>query len=485
MVKFIYDEVFTEVQGSFLELGSIRGLFSFEDGSSLFEEGYLFSGLLNSATQYLDSLELEYEIIGLPSPPELDEIGVPAGLLKNCTLRDYQIQSLEKALYNRRGILHLSTGGGKTMLAAALAKIMDLRGKRSIMVVPGKNSMYQTRDRFRKAGIDGVGIIGDDVCEADSNHIIAVVNSLYKRCLRREDSIISLLEDTELLMLMECQHAPSKMWRTVGSFCKAPFRLGLSATPFKKYSNPSDIEDYILIGLTGEVISRVPDHLLMNRGYLATPKISFLNIYHPKVGGNNWQHIKKKCVVENEYRNSCIVRIASTLCENNLNVLTLVNEVKHGVKLAKIMSDLGKPCYFYYGGSNLKLYENGKEIESSVVSIDEFSEKLAGMVGYNVVGSPAVHEDADFPEVNALIVASAGRAYRGVIQRAGRVLRAKDEENIAYLIDFNDYSSFVLLNQSKERRRFYEHKYDKATKLEFFDFSSVDVLIKNILEKKE
>jgi|WetSurSiteA1Bulk_404760.scaffolds.fasta_scaffold00111_26 superfamily II DNA or RNA helicase len=480
MLTFEYGNVFTEVNGDYVELGTVRQILTFdEENPSLLFENRFYSGLLDHVTSLLDSMEFEYEVTGKPEPPEVSLTAIPSDLLSGITLRDYQKSTLEKAFYNRRGIIHLPCGSGKTVLSAAISNTCN---GRSLLVVPGVSSMRQTRARYMSYGITDVGILGDEDSELNHQHVIAVINSLYRGILKKNKDILSLLDEIECIMFMEAHHVPSKMWATVGGSCNSDLRFALTATPYFKYDNPTTFRDFLLVGLTGKVVSRIPDYLLMNKGHLATPKIHFLDIYNPKVGGNNWQILKNKCINGNAYRNNCISNIATSLINKNLNVMTLVNEISHGRVLCELMSSTGVPTYFYRGESNLITFEDGEEKDSSVVPIDDFLNMLAALPVYNVVGSPSIHEDSDFPSVDVLLVASAGRAYKRVIQRAGRVLRSKTGLNIAHIIDFSDYTSFILQNQSNERRDFYRSRYSKADNYEYFEYRKVDELINKVIE---
>jgi len=67
------------------------------------------------------------------------------------------------------------------------------------------------------------------------------------------------------------------------------------------------------------------------------------------------------------------------------------------------------------------IFVDGRIVTQRKCSIDDLCEELAGEEKYQLVGSPAIYEDADFPGVNVLIIAGAGRGYKSVVQRAGRV----------------------------------------------------------------
>jgi superfamily II DNA or RNA helicase len=234
----------------------------------------------------------------------------------------------------------------------------------------------------------------------------------------------------------------------------------LSATPFQG-PQAKWYEDYQVIGLTGPIVARIPDHVLMNRGVMATPTIHFLEASSVFLGeANDWFHLKTSGIVKNKARNDAMVYIAAQLYLLGRKMLVLTAEIAHGVELASRISKLTQAKAFMYQGDSLfRVFANGTETASMRIPIPELAEYLKQLDRYIMVGSPAVDEDADFADMDVLMVGSAGKSYVGVLQRAGRVLRPKSN---VHIIDFSDKFSFVLHTQSKKRLSYYKERYGEA-----------------------
>jgi superfamily II DNA or RNA helicase len=101
--------------------------------------------------------------------------------------------------------------------------------------------------------------------------------------------------------------------------------------------------------------------------------------------------------------------------------------------------------------------------------------------GYVLVGSPALDEDADFPDANVLIVAGAGRSFNKTIQRSGRVLRAKPGSNICHIIDFDDRSAWRLHAQANRRRELYASRYRGAKAFTIEDHHHPDEIVQLVV----
>jgi superfamily II DNA or RNA helicase len=451
------------------------------------------SGLLPRITSRLSQL-CPYEVYDRIPPLESFEAfwegnseKINKKMLRGVELYDDQVSAITKALYHRRGIITLSTGGGKTEVSAAIIRYLERESAdhRVIMVVPSVNSMRQTIQRFRDRGIRSVGAMGDQVHELSKRHLVAVVNSLYRRLGRKDTQKVTAA--TTCLLFMEAHHEPAPTWSTIAQTINAPYRFALSATPFVRPETPTDLRDYGLIGATGEVISFCPPYILMDKGRLATPHLTMLEITHPYQGGNYWQLIKNRCIVKNVMRNTAICRIATDCTRAGNKVLLIVNERdNHGHPLAcQISEALGKPVLFFAGGSSLSTYLGGEKHREERIAVNELALRLQEKPSYCLIGSPAVHEDVDFPDANVLIMAGAGRRFRRTTQIVGRVLRRKPEPNIVYVVDFYDKTSFVLTNQANERMKWYNDQFGKAKRYQFSIEKTVEDVVAKICGGRE
>jgi superfamily II DNA or RNA helicase len=481
-----YGNIFVECEGKSSEINVLRNILTFPDGKEnteclLTEDllgGHIFlSGLFNIVRKNLDEMEIPYTVSGAPLLNDLDSIQVDDDILEGITLRPHQNRAVFKSLYNKRGIVYLPTASGKTAVAGALTKTFD--ENKTLLVVPGVNSLKQTYQSFKEKGIDNIGRIGDEFSETDSQHTIAVVNSLYRRIQNCDESIQKILSEAKLLQLMEAHHTPANMWSTVARNCFSEYRIALSATPFSQPDTPISYRDHLLVGATGDVIAYTPEYLLMDQGFLSSPHVITVDMTGPFLKHTNWQIIKSKCITKNDVRNEAICHIATSLCDENHKVMTLVNETTHGDLLCKMMSK-GRiePIYMFFGGSKLSTYKNGNKVGTQTIPIDKLSKDLLRKDSYCLVGSPAVHEDADFPDVDTLIVAGAGRSFQHTVQSAGRALRGSSR---VWVIDFMDKTGFVMLSQSKARLKWYVDRYSKAKRFVLSQVENADEAIQLVL----
>ena len=491
MLKFHYGPLYSKLEGPPKELAYVKTLLTFSEleesfyveGLSLLERGSkMLSGLIPMVTRHLDSASIEYELVNYPELRDIEEVVVDENILRGATLRDYQKSIATKALYRQRGLVISPTGSGKTIISATVSKWIELNeGKKTLMIVPGVNSLHQMWGRWTEYGLRDVGRLGDGKKDLDAFHLIAVVNSLHKIGKSKGSDFSKWLRDVIAIQWMEVQHLQAPMWLSTGANTDAPYRLGLSATPFSE-EKPKTRADYSILGMTGDPVVELSDSVLMDLGHMATPRVHFLDAKSEGIGAErDWLIVKKYGVNENAARNDMIRDLAVGLVKRGRKIIVLVTEISHGKRLGKAISREFFPVLFYHGGSKLITFDQGREIGARKTPINELREQLDDIEGgYVLIGSPAVDEDADFPDANVLILAGAGKAYRRVIQRSGRVLRAKPGENTVDIIDFNDKGSFVLKNQAKTRRRFFISRYSHARDFKALDYSDPNQIIRSI-----
>lgn len=486
MLRFRWENIWTHVSGDEADIRYLQGLLAFPNKRTgvtnyMYDDrqSRLLTGLVDRMLPMLKRAGIEVEVVDRPQREIISSLEINPDLLDGATLREFQTQSLRKAIWAQRGILKLPTGAGKTIVSAAIAKYLDdHKGLSSLMIVPGVNSLNQSWARWRSYGLKDVGRLGDGHQDFGARHLIAVVNSAYSLFNNENPEALAWSESLGCVMWMEAHHAQAMMWAEIGKMADVPYRFGLTATPFVNGGDAEVMEDYTILGITGEIIANVPDSLLMNLGIMAVPKIHFVRMgSKARFTDTNWHSVKKHGIVSNELRNEAIVSMASRLAAAGRKVIVLINEIEHCKIIARgVSKEIGSSLVFH-GGSKLLHFARGIERKSDKTEIQKLNQHLDEMDSYVLVGSPAIDEDADFPSADTLIVGAGGRSPRRVVQRAGRVLRPKSGENRVDIIDFEDYSNVVLRSHSKSRHKTYAERYSGAKGFEIINHASASGVV--------
>jgi len=336
-------------------------------------------------------------------------------------LRKYQLKATRRVVKNQRGILALATNTGKTAIAAAALKAIDLP---ALHLAPNKDVLFQTQKDFHE-------FLGEPIGSAVEGKLVEekIVVGLpqtatkFKKYLKKVGAII----------VDECQHMRANLWYNIVKACKnAPFRIGLSGTPYG-----DDIAERKLTGATGPIIYTISNKFMIKKGYSAEPIILFLKIEQPEIEYLSYEKAYKQGIVQSIARNQRIVEMCVAAEEKQK--LILVFEMEHGKRLLKLLSNQDIAAQFIHGSETMETRTKAKQ---------RFK---AGKLK-TLIASTIFDEGVDIPNIEILIIASGWKTPMRFLQRVGRAMRQKEgKANIVIVADFLDLSNFYLLTHSYER----------------------------------
>ncbi len=376
-------------------------------------------------------------------------------------LRSYQNECIDMITINKkiRGIISIGTGGGKSIIAG---KIIDYYGRKTLYIVPSLLLLNQTYKNFCDwFGIDKVGYIGNGEYNVSLINV-ATAQTIWARLETPE--IKELLETTEVLFLDEAHriqkpnsktHFPGNTWYLIAmKVINAKIRIGLTATPGKENSYSREL----LEGVTGKIIFERTLSWLMENGYLSKLTV-FISKNKIETNLTTWEESYKENILQNEKRNKKIVEFANKLANEGKRILIIVNRIEeHGDILLKLLGNKAESLY----GEDTSLER--KDILKRFINKDT-----------KIIISTVIKEGVDLPEMDAIILASAGKGGdfgRDLLQKLGRVVRKTDEKIRATLIDFFDDDGYVFFNEKKKPNILLRHSlqrlniYKKQTQFE-------------------
>lgn len=345
---------------------------------------------------------------------------------------DYQLAAAQTMVEKKQGIVSVATGGGKTEIACAVTQYIQ---QRTLFIVTTRELLYQARQRFMKRlGVDekAVGIIGDSNWCPGTWVTIATLDTLSSRIKTRQCQ--EFLAEQNVLFFDECHHLGSETWYDVSLLIPAIYRFGLSGTPLDR----SDGADLKLIAATGDVIVNIANKFLVDRGVSARANIIFDQINQPTLGRMDYQTAYKLGVVENEIFHKRVVEWVKVLREANLQVLILVESIKHG----KILDEY---LWTETGGEFIPhAYITGEE--DTDTRQQALKDLTTGALPV-LIASKILDEGVDCPAIDALIVAGSRKSRIKTMQRLGRGLRGDK----LILVEFANFCQDHLLKHSLER----------------------------------
>lgn len=278
------------------------------------------------------------------------------------------------------------------------------------------------------------------------------IKSVTIICYQSLDNISEeYLKQVDTLIVDECHHASAITYRR--AFLKMPnaqYKYFFSATPWRD----QQADFYLLLAGIGEnVIYELRGKTAAEQGIISTPEL--IIVKPPKKKGiyklRKPRDIIEEGILFNSERNNCIVQEAKELYDNGHNVFIAVNEIVHLEILEERFHDIGIDAVTIHGEMPPQVKNRNKKI------VGTSKEPMIS------IGTMAVGEGTDMPNINAVVLASGGRSTIRLIQRIGRGSR-KTSLNFK-VIDFKDNANPNLYDQFKDRYKTFMQEFEELNEL--------------------
>lgn len=353
-------------------------------------------------------------------------------ITKPIELRDYQIGIPEKILQHNEGIIKLSTGFGKSVVAL---KLIEKTFLKTLIVVPRLNLLTQFKQDIKAfLGYD-CGVINGPHCNI-KDITVATIQTLKKRDLGPLRYEFGMVIFDEVHTVISDQGM-----RVVSSF--NPERLyGMTATPDR-----SDGQGEAIKFTFGDIIvdKELPQCkptvtiVRCNEEYFSGTEDDRL--------GDTYANITE-LQSENETRNKMITELIKKELSDGRKILVLTKRTKH-YEILKSMIDN------YQGVSMIKSKLSAAEAKVQ----NELLEKLrTGSSDFNVILGTfsLLSTGINIPALDTIVLAGDLKSSVLTTQSVGRILRLFEEKKQPKIIDIDDFGCGILHNQARLRKNFYK-----------------------------
>lgn len=453
---------------------------------------YFPSGIIGIVKDLAERIGCQVEEKLLPPTDNTVVPDIDKNILSGISLRHYQLDCAKASVQYKRGLLQVPTGGGKTEIMIAVSKYLIDNGfdGNILICVPTVNLLVQTEERMIKRGIDKDIVStygGGNELNTNSRIVIATVQTVYSRLTGKlGDDEQRWHDNVGCLIFDESHHCSARTYYTIIDTLPTEYLLGFSAEPFygsKEYI----IRDLILRGTMGPVLYRISLQMLIEEGYLSKPYMIALDSHCPNRNSFkiiDWQLANKTCIVENQLRNDMIRDTAVYLISVQKNPLILVSQIKHGIELAKSISKYNdKKVAMLTGGRKVSIYLNGMVIDEYIDKEDKIKEEFQDGLIDALIGTSVYDEGVDVPSLASVILAGGGKSKLKLLQRIGRGLRPKKDDNTTIIVDFQDKFNVITRKQFRERKVLF----DKNNIPVYFarDLQEFSNIVTNIREERK
>ena len=411
----------------------------------LVKKGVFLTGFIPRIRNYCQSNSIPFlftpssEVSEAPvSYGKIGNIHIPGGL----KLKPDQIEAIDNALHQKRGVIHHPTGSGKTIIFLSFISLFPK--SKVLIIVNTQDLLYQTATKADEFFPGEVGTIGMGVFDP-RRVTVATVQTLS----RLDDDVLQKFVDFDIVIVDEAHHlskfAPpfdkgkGGTYSRVLSAIPAPIRLGFTATlPYTEEAKMA------LEGYLGPVIStkKISEVERLAKIKIVLKKLPLTLTAREAKG---YQDVYKYGVTFNSRRHKMVLQVASELVESGRTALILVTQVQHGENILS-MATRTFP--------HLRIeYVHGMVLGSARNQI----KKDLNSGNLDVVIADAVwKEGVDIPTLGAIINASGGKSEILTLQSLGRGLRTVPgiKEDVI-LVDFFDPSHRYLIEHFGQRITLY------------------------------
>lgn len=369
---------------------------------------------------------------------------------------EYQAQAV-RAFYGRRwGIVTVPTRGGKTFIAAEIARVfLETDSGNLLFCVDNTTLFNQAVGDFQKFFEPYGGIEIGQICaghvDISKRVTVAMVQTLQRslqggrtnEARDRRRKVEKYLRELRFLAVDEvhenCSDSRLKLYKR----CKRlEYQLCLSATPYRA---GTFVQNLKLMAWSGDVIYEITEEELRGAGVLSDYRVFMLLVDHNSMSYSgideyDYNDVRRRLILENGFRDT-VLRRAVELFETKLGLKTLVlfQSVEHGRAFAKLMG--GVP--FLSGETKAKVRESEK------------TRFLSQRKGGLLLASNIFKKGVTLPAAEVLINADEGLEDANTIQRKGRVLGATETKKRSLVVDFFDLYDAYFSDHSEARLNTY------------------------------
>ena len=418
----------------------------------------IYKGLLNQIIKFCEDREYNYSInfdnteqnISLVEIEKfVDSLKLPEGFER----RDYQIESITKAIRKKRTLLLSPTASGKSFIIYSILRFFDVQ---TLIIVPTTTLVDQLFDDFSQYSINdadwsieklGTKIYGGSDKDQDRKIVISTWQSLQNL-----KSPWFKKKNFECVFVDEAHTATANVLpKILEKITTAKYRFGLTGT-----IEDSIIHEFSLTGLFGDIIKVTDTKTLMEQKFVSELNIKVCQLVY---SDTNKKLLSKAVykdeidfLISHEKRNVFIENLAISLKGNTLILFNFVE--KHGkVLFANLKKRYPDRQIFYVSGEVDTAERN--QIRKLV------DEKKTGCI--IVASYKTFQQGINIVNLHNIIFAHPTKAKIRIIQSIGRGLRKSGEKTKCTLFDIADDLSWkkkinYSLKHLVERLRLYKNE---------------------------
>lgn len=335
------------------------------------------------------------------------------------TLWDWQDDMVERVRNsiragNRKILLVVPTGGGKTVIAAQIVKSAADKLRRTMFLAHRRELIYQSADKLVKFGVDhGVFMSGEEPYGA-ADCQVASIDTLRARCITTEKMP---LPNSDVVIVDEAHRSLAPTYLYLIDYYGERVVIGLTATPIRGDGKGlGHVYDDMVVGPS--------IGWMIKHGYLVEPRTfapTIPDLTGVRIKGNDYDPKELERAMDRRALVGDVVSHWFRLASDRPTIV-FASGVKHSIHLRDEFLRQGVTAAHVDGDTSL---EERKRI------IGDLKEgKVQVVCNYAVFT-----EGFDEPRLSACILARATKNLGLYLQMAGRILRPAPDKKDSFIID--------------------------------------------------
>lgn len=433
LINFLKEELNFANSEFFIKKKLGRNTFDTARYFKLIEESeneiFIPRGFIGKLLRFCYKTQIEFEFI------DKRELKPSIPFSFNAVLQNHQLDVVEKVSKKDFGVIVAPPNSGKTVIGL---KIVADKRQPALIIVHRKQLLEQWLDRIEAfLGIPKreIGVIGQGKSKIGKQITVASIQSLPK-----------ILESTKnqfgTIIIDECHHVPAETYRNTIEKLQSYYLYGLTATPFRKYSDGKMIFIHL-----GEVIASIqPGEFENYKQAIIIIRNTELDVpYNYKT--DNFE-VLSKILVHDTARNKLIVEDVKNKV-NQGNKVVIITERKEHIDT----------LYLLFKQSFEAITLSGEDSETTKKA--KWQTLKEGNFQILITTGQYFGEGTDLHNISCLFLVYPFSFERKLIQYIGRVQRSEIRPTI---YDYRDHK-IDYLNKLFLKRNIYYRKIDRNANL--------------------
>ena len=367
--------------------------------------------------------------------------------------RDYQEEAIYRALTNKRGVLQLATGSGKSLVQYALVRYMIAENKKVILVVPSISLVEQMYSDFKEYNWTNIDkhvslLYGGKEIDRNKEVLITTWQSIYSKD-------VSFFNDFDGLIIDEAHQSSSLSLQNICKKCvNASYRIGLTGTLPKE-----EATKWTIYGYLGPTLYELKSKELIDRGVLSKIEIKNVIAKYPEEMCHSYSEycIEQKTIIDYKRRFKVLDHIIEKLDEKD-NTLVLVQRIEYLKHIVDYLLDNHQKYEILVIYGNTAPEEREKirksiDVKDNVILVCTYGTMSTGV---------------SIKKINNIVFFESYKSEIKVLQSIGRGLRKHPDKEKVVLYDVIDdmrydngsrvVSNYVYSHWEKFRKVYYKEQ---------------------------